>query len=846
MEVKKAIKRIVALGAGVSMMGATLFGAMAADLSEYPAPFVKGGVFDALIVVGESAATNDVLGAIDISNNLQASMTKSKVVSGASSSVTVTGDSKKLEQSTNKFELNGELGDSISSSITSSDMKALADGKFDNDFGTFDYTQTIDVAKSKVIYAIDPDDTTDTPAQYLWFPSTSKSYEYKISFSPALKSDHNTAGTDYLDDVKNKKITFLGKTYTILGAEHSGTNKVKLTFMAGAVQDLLDEGASKSYTLEGKPYDVTVSVITTSEVKFVVNSETTDSTAEGSTYRLSDGIEIGVVDILENEAGEAAGGDKVEFTLGAKKIVIDDADTSNTAYDATVSIGTTDMSNVKADIKTSSDAGTSDGADVKISDIKIRYNASQELYIPKDGKLSTVAETIEGEDGVLFADGFDVEFKGLEVAKTEEIKLKPSGSNNYKLEWTNKNGQVYNLEMFGYNSAAGSKVTLGKLSGSTIRDIVVHENELIGDEEYFIISKNGYSHIMQFKDVNTANSIIKVQDAAVGGSTYEVTFTSLAGDLNLDGNTFRVNLTGLNDSIAVDLDGDTTFEGGQTVVNGSMMAQSSGKTVACTGTDSTTTGLVTKYGACISIGVVSSTTSGENNTILITTEKTEDTEYNTTAVTLHYDATNSQLEIANLSGKSWDHGGTSGMQIGSSDDYEMYDGYGTKGHWFKATSGADTFTWTYPDNQVSGAVFYTAGTIETASAGGETTSQEVVKINVGAAVLDTDPLVDGKETTKNLIVVGGPAINKAAAVLMGKPFPSYGAASGVPENAAIVKLVENGDNVAMIVAGWAAEDSQRAARVVASHSSYTGFKGKEIKVTGTTLSDMTVSAVTTS
>ncbi len=43
MKIKKAIKKIVALGAGATMVGATLLGAMATDLSNYPAPFVQDG-----------------------------------------------------------------------------------------------------------------------------------------------------------------------------------------------------------------------------------------------------------------------------------------------------------------------------------------------------------------------------------------------------------------------------------------------------------------------------------------------------------------------------------------------------------------------------------------------------------------------------------------------------------------------------------------------------------------------------------------------------------------------------------------------------------------------------------
>ena len=55
MKVKKAIRAIAALGAGISMVGATIMGAMAANLSQYPAPFVQNGVFDGLIEVGDGA-----------------------------------------------------------------------------------------------------------------------------------------------------------------------------------------------------------------------------------------------------------------------------------------------------------------------------------------------------------------------------------------------------------------------------------------------------------------------------------------------------------------------------------------------------------------------------------------------------------------------------------------------------------------------------------------------------------------------------------------------------------------------------------------------------------------------
>ena len=53
--------------------------------------------------------------------------------------------------------------------------------------------------------------------------------------------------------------------------------------MAGAVSDILEEGASKTYTLGGNDYDITLDYVGTSEAKFTVNSEVTDSLAEGDT-----------------------------------------------------------------------------------------------------------------------------------------------------------------------------------------------------------------------------------------------------------------------------------------------------------------------------------------------------------------------------------------------------------------------------------------------------------------------------------------------------------------------------------------------------------------------------------
>ena len=90
MNVKKSAKKIFAIAAGLALVGTTVMGALAYDLSNYPAPFVENGVANGVIVVGANAATSDVLGAIDIAASLQAAAVTATPIAGTNA-VTVEG-----------------------------------------------------------------------------------------------------------------------------------------------------------------------------------------------------------------------------------------------------------------------------------------------------------------------------------------------------------------------------------------------------------------------------------------------------------------------------------------------------------------------------------------------------------------------------------------------------------------------------------------------------------------------------------------------------------------------------------------------------------------------------------
>ena len=82
-------------------------------------------------------------------------------------------------------------------------------------------------------------------------------------------------------------------------------------------------------------------------------------------------------------------------------------------------------------------------------------------------------------------------------------------------------------------------------------------------------------------------------------------------------------------------------------------------------------------------------------------------------------------------------------------------------------------------------------------------------------------------------MLGDSCVNKLVADLWKVTFPTCGEGLPYGPGEAVVELMENGDKVAMVVAGWDAIDTRTAARVVANSADFENFKGKKVKVTGT-------------
>ena len=105
------------------------------------------------------------------------------------------------------------------------------------------------------------------------------------------------------------------------------------------------------------------------------------------------------------------------------------------------------------------------------------------------------------------------------------------------------------------------------------------------------------------------------------------------------------------------------------------------------------------------------------------------------------------------------------------------------------------------------------------------------------AVIDTQ--IAGNENSYNIIAIGGPAVNAVAEKFLGLTADQYRAQYTPGE--AVLKLVQNGNNVALVAAGYNAEDTRRAALVISNHASFS-LKATEQVVKGSSLNlaDITV------
>jgi len=853
MQLSKFGKIIAAGTLATVLCGATV--GFATTLADYPSPFVSDGTVSSLIVVGAKADPADVVGAIDIAARLggEPSTTETKTVTaevevpGVTGQITATGDAYKLSKSANVLEL-GEPVDTIVTTVSKSDLTALAGGSVTNEYGTFTYSEYLEVPDDAyVTWAIDPDDlyVTDTPANYLFFDSGDVVYRYKLSFSTALKSDNDA--NDELEDLEGKKITLFGKPYTIIDTDHPTDTDVTLTLMGGSESVLGYDETEVTVTVGTTEYTVKPMIYSGTEVIFIVNGETTDKMNEGETYKLADGTEIGVEDIFFSTKESKTS--SVKFYVGANKVVLRDSNIeSDGTGEQTLTIGSESVSGTAVQI-TGNSVGIGTGDDVTISQIQITFTAEDDYYVPVNGKLSDVLPKMDTTDGQyqLFLNGFDIEFAGTEVGNTEDIIIQSNGNSKYDLKFTTATGDSVTLPLL--YSSGGTNVDFKK--DATI-DILFLENKTVNQNDYFIVNNdatvggNGMTHVLQYKDLDATDNTIEFKDIG-SGETIKISYVDTAANMGdttpdgyiiLNGNKYGVAVQAdSNDAnLRIDFNGDGSIDATDEAV------------------------IITKYGAKIDLdadGTNDNDVASGGAFLSITTENRENAVAGDT-VTFTVTAASGELDISYGTGIGIGvaNGGASTMlQLGSSDVYEGYTDYGMKVREEVSTSGPDKIKITYPDDQISAAVFITAGdvtfsesTAGTVSKSVEYTTSTVVPITTSIAKLDTE-VTSADKTSKNLILVGGPCVNTLVADLAaaGKVKDGEGVLTCDAWNArttkfGLIQLIDDAfatGKVALVVAGSTKDETREACSVLQDYANK-GLSGTAVKVVNNVISPVTL------
>ncbi len=777
-------KKVASVFASGVMLASTIGFAAAAT---FPAPFDSGSA----IVYGASGNVQvDMAAAVNIQTAIgQIEGTPAGVPAG----------SWQVATSSDDLELNESFSEVISS-IDKDELPILEGGTISTEKGTAVYNQFFyfetptpsNPASGTVAYQQDDDENVGL---FYKIVGSEGIVEYRMEFTTYLESDV-TSSSD-LEDIEDKEITLLGKTYAITSAKNTSTSVTDLTLMSGANKITISNG--EELTVGGKT--VSVLVTATNEARFTVDGETTSKLADGGTAKLADGSYLGVSDITyQNFAGGLM---QATAYLGADKIELRDGNSMTVNGDA--------ISYTNVNITETHSAG-----DISISRISINMTAEADLYVKEGGKLSAAADLAEPE--VLITQNWDIVYSGLEDTTYNELSVKKSTDSRMDLEFVDYDGNTVKFPLVFVNATSAYP---GYKNGYRL---VLDPNNPIGLKryQYFILNTaepttvangdNARSFVVQFlgtDDLDGSNE--KAKFKVLGGTTHDVTLSAAgAATLTLGGKDFafanasnchvancklKLTTTQYNDT-----DGETS---GGSKSNYIRTKNNVLINITDLQTNFTQNSTITAAESAIRVNATLDDTQKDGDKYTLT---------NMPRVLFYAQYKNStDDEIA-----STYSGGEYSNWIADPEDSThstFIDNYGVEIDYSNPSGSPANIVLNIPESAVTPIIHITSGAVTA----GTTASG-------GLSPVVADSAIDSVKD-KNLVVVGGSCINSVAAKLLGSEVPLCGAAFTAKTNVGAGSYIidtfaspyaaADSGKIAMLVAGYeAAETTSAAQRVV--------------------------------
>jgi hypothetical protein len=774
---KTMFRKAVSVLTSVAMIGSTA--AMAAAVA-YPAPFNAG---NSAVVYGADAELADMTAAAAIQNNINDAL-----VSDSSAATVSGGDSVLLERTSDKLNLGDSASTVFVTSVDADDMPTLlADGTYSDDGNTeYDFTQKITLGSNLgVEHFADSDYNDKEPTVGIKLSDNEHVLNYTLDFTTHPAYNATTLETTTL--------TLMGKEYYVLDVKGVGDASTdnKTTLLDAANSAIVSDGGSSTLSVEGTAYDVSISYIGSAEVKLSVNGETTNSLAEGATFKLSDGSYVGIKDIMYDS--KDTGISKVEISLGSGKLEL--------THGSEIELNDDTVNEIIAFMIQDSSS--------KLDKVVLQWTTDDEAFIA------------DGSDLVMPAfEAVKLSMGGLVTDASEETTVEASGNDVVELKTVINDGAV-TIPMLQTNST-GEFQLIGKDSTNRLKTATgtsVTVNQTYGDK-YIVASWNSTTEAESYYikvDMVTESSVNKVRFTnQVTGDEKKVTNAS---DATFGSVTITVN--------------NVTRDGSLKWADLSINAGGSFNT------------LYTAEGLKVFLPFEANTSSTTEGAINFSANgQTRLAGHSVESYYQYFDEEDKDGNLAggNMFNATLDESGTSdkihvsavgvntgadsGEEIADSDNFENYVTSDLASKTMYYTGGdQDSVMITYHGDQAYAELRVSS-------------PDTVIGGESGVAIVDDSASVSGK----NVVVVGGSAINSVAAGLLGEAYrgPAFTEATGVGAGEFLIETFAYGSNVALLVAGYEVEDTTKAA-------TYLTNTAEEImvevgtKYTGTSATEATLS-----
>jgi hypothetical protein len=649
----------------------------------------------------------------------------------------------------------------------------LADGVYDESEGSnkndIEYEQDLIFTDgTATLKFFQDDDDGPVAGDYIYLAKNLPAYSYELDFDDDVEYD-NTSAASAGADFETTTLAIQGNTYTITDVKLASGALDKIYLQAGETSIWLEEGVTLMRTIGDVEHEIVLVDVNDDADKCGISVDGTTQWVSTSSSKTVNGVEVGVTDaIVIHSATQDT--DTCQVNLGAVELMLESADE--------IEIGGDDLD---GSLVTFTETSTG------LSKIIINYTPEDKVYIPVGGNW---VDPVFGN--------FEYNYAGLTLS-AETITLKAS-SDDAELKVMNNDNKELAIPWY-QNGTTSNTIYLG--TGSDADELFYVDAATIATDDvtnlegiqFLKILSTGEAHVIELKDIDTSNNKITFKDITYGGEKTSDYTAGTAVTAELPEGTITVTI---NETEALVLAGTDDCS-------------------SCTGDFETANEGEVSVGGAYNVEIHENPDGSNDDGDLAT--------QTTISINITYDTTDEEIDIRTPVVPSTNTSGFKDLSDSNNDDRVAMTYFGT--YIKHDDENKRSVVIEYPSDEVYGNAFVSkAGAdVTTTSTGGE--SVVVQRIEVGATKLASE-VSDVK--AQNSILVGGPCANSAAADALGNPADC---AAGFEEGKGLIQLVEfaNG-NMAMIVAGYSADDTRNAATVVANYKDYalTGSKVEVSKV----------------